>query len=577
MFRPISSSQKALLEFAQGILDTRSLHVQCSLVVSAILNAVGFHEVVERWCGDQGDVPVSKMLEAYIHCRFNNANPVPVSRFQEWVGNSIVPFLIGIPADKLDEYRLGRVLEAVGPVAQGMWGEIIARAHRHFKFDVGRLINDTTSFYFEGEYEDSGLARYGYSRDKRPDCKQIDVSLTVTEKDAIPLLYQHLPGNTSDSTTAIPTADRLSSLLKTLAESSQRLVMIADRGLMTRPIVHYYLKAGIGFIGCILATKDEEAAIEAVPDEELLASPLSYVPRRLKKASEGRRIAERYYGVKRTVTLQQFTDEATGVQYPAVSVDGLVVLAEGKRRLDAQKREDQLSKHEARLSEISGHLNVGRYKKFGYAETQVKKELQKYAGVRGMLSYELTVSEDGRLSLTWERNADVIAKAARQDGKYIILTSEAQLNSHQILSHYKNRDKVEKRVEVLKSTVKVRPIYLHNDDRILGLLFSNMIGLLVYGLTEMQARRAGKTITGEELQKLFADYSASVLIFEDGGQIVTPPRGNKWQRQLHEALHVDPLNAQQMSEDCKIRFPVVSSCPWDTGSEREERELEDGS
>lgn len=577
MLRPTLASQYSLSEFAQGVLDTLQLRVQSSLIVSAILNAIGFHEIVERWCGDQGDVPVSKMLEAYIHCRYNSDYPVPVSRFQEWVSSSIVPFLVGIPAEKLDEYRLGRVLDAVGPVAQGMWGEIISRAHRHFRFNVERVINDTTSFYFEGEYEDSGFVTFGYSRDKRPDCKQINVSLTVTELDSIPLLYWHLPGNTADSTTAIPTAEQLCTLLKTVAATSNKLVMIADRGLMTRPIVHYYLKAGIGFMGCILASKDEEKAIASVPDAEVLASPLSYLPSRLKKRTEAKKNAERYYGVRRSVTLSKFKDDKTGVEYPAVTLDGLVVLAEGKRRLDSQKREGQLSKQEARLREILGHLNTGRYKKHGFADDKIKKALSKYPPTRDMLSYELTTSEDGRLSLSWTRKDDVIKKAATLDGKYIVFTSESHLNNHEVLSHYKNRDKVEKRVEVLKGTLKVRPIYLHKDERILGLLFSNMISLLVYGLTEMQARRAGKTITGEQLQKLFADYSASVLVFEDGSQVVTPPRGNKWQRQLHEALHVAPLNVQQVSAEYQLHLPVVSECPWGTSAEGHEHATQDGS
>src|SRR5579883_175861 len=193
------ASQYLSSHFAGEVADTFPIRVQCSLILSALLELIGFHEIVERWCGDDGEVPVSKVLEAYVHCRVNSAQPVPLSRFQDWVSHALVPVLIGVPAEKLNECRLGRVLEAVGPVAQGMWGEIIARAYQHFKFDLSGVINDTTAFYFEGEYERSAYAKYGHSPDNKPDCKQIKVNLNLTERDSIPVLYNPLAGNTADS------------------------------------------------------------------------------------------------------------------------------------------------------------------------------------------------------------------------------------------------------------------------------------------------------------------------------------------------------------------------------------------
>jgi transposase len=369
---------------------------------------------------------------------------VPVSRFQEWLHGSIVPLLLGVPAEKLgDESRLGRVLEKVGPVAEGIWGEVVARAFERFGFDLTALINDTSSFYFEGEYDESTVVKYGYSRDKRPDCKQVNVTLNVTERDAIPLWYKVLPGNTADATTAKGNAEALRKLLAAMGEATRRLVIIADRGLLTRSIVHYYKDVGIGFIGCILATADEEAAIAKVPHEELLQSPLDYTPARIAHRSEARRSAERYYGVRRDVVLSQYKDESTGQVYPSISLNGLVVFATGKQRLDSQKRDDQLLRLEVRLGEIASHLNSGRYKKEDFAKAQVDKALRKYPPTRGMISYELKTLDNGELSLRWERDQARIDKAAFLDGKYIVFTTETNLSDSVLFRRYKSRDKVE--------------------------------------------------------------------------------------------------------------------------------------
>ncbi len=45
-----------------------------------------------------------------------------------------------------------------------------------------------------------GLRRYGYSRDKRPDCLQVVIALIVTPE-GFPLAYEVMPGNTSDKAT----------------------------------------------------------------------------------------------------------------------------------------------------------------------------------------------------------------------------------------------------------------------------------------------------------------------------------------------------------------------------------------
>jgi transposase len=66
------------------------------------------------------------------------------------------------------------------------------------EFDV--LLYDLTSTYFESDPPDVGKRRFGYSRDKRPDCVQVVIALVITP-DGFPMAYEVMPGNTSDKTT----------------------------------------------------------------------------------------------------------------------------------------------------------------------------------------------------------------------------------------------------------------------------------------------------------------------------------------------------------------------------------------
>ena len=57
-----------------------------------------------------------------------------------------------------------------------------------------------TSTYFESDPPFEGLRRFGYSRDKRPDCVQVVIALIMTPR-GFPLAYEVMPGNTGEKTT----------------------------------------------------------------------------------------------------------------------------------------------------------------------------------------------------------------------------------------------------------------------------------------------------------------------------------------------------------------------------------------
>ena len=93
------------------------------------------------------------------------------------------------------------------------------------RFDV--LLYDLTSTYFESEPPQHGKRKYGYSRDKRPDCVQVVIALIVTP-DGLPLAYEVLPGNTSDKTTL---EDFLAKIEDQYGKAER--VWIMDRGIPT--------------------------------------------------------------------------------------------------------------------------------------------------------------------------------------------------------------------------------------------------------------------------------------------------------------------------------------------------------
>jgi transposase len=69
-----------------------------------------------------------------------------------------------------------------------------------FGIEYDLLLYDVTSTYFEGEAAANDEAARGYSRDHRPDCKQVCIGLVVS-RSGLPLGYEIFAGNTADVTT----------------------------------------------------------------------------------------------------------------------------------------------------------------------------------------------------------------------------------------------------------------------------------------------------------------------------------------------------------------------------------------
>jgi transposase len=118
-------------------------------------------------------------------------------RFYE---HSALPDLLGVPAEKVNEDRLYRALDALLPHKAALERHLREKLGELFTLDYDLLLYDVTSTYFEGEAKKNPLAERGYSRDHRPDCKQVNLALVVS-RSGMPVGYEVFAGNRHDSTT----------------------------------------------------------------------------------------------------------------------------------------------------------------------------------------------------------------------------------------------------------------------------------------------------------------------------------------------------------------------------------------
>src|SRR5207302_2706103 len=150
---------------------------------------------------------------------------------RQWFDHSAMDVLLGQDFAVAEKDRLYRCLDRVLKHKQALFVHLQQRWKDLFDAEFDLLLYDLTSTYVEGEAEQNPKAKYGYSRDGRPDCKQMVIALVMTPT-GLPLAYEVMDGNTSDKTTLRSFLDKVENLY-----GKARRIWLMDRGIPTEAIL----------------------------------------------------------------------------------------------------------------------------------------------------------------------------------------------------------------------------------------------------------------------------------------------------------------------------------------------------
>lgn len=150
---------------------------------------------------------------------------------REWFDHSALDLLRGADFVVAEKDRLYRCLDRIREHKPDLFAHLQQRWKNLFDVSFDVLLYDLTSTYVEGEAELKPKAKRGYSRDGRPDCKQVVVALVITPE-GFPLAYEVMDGNTSDKTTLRGFLQKIESLY-----GKARRLWLMDRGIPTEAIL----------------------------------------------------------------------------------------------------------------------------------------------------------------------------------------------------------------------------------------------------------------------------------------------------------------------------------------------------
>jgi transposase len=397
-------------------------------------------------------------------------SPSPLYDVAGWASGTALQELVGIPPALLNDDRLGRGLEALAVYAEPLRGALAARAIERFGIDAGRLHVDLTTLRVTGAYEHSALVAKGWGPDRRVE-RQVR-ALQATSTDGVSLYMRPDPGNAAEVALIGASLERL----KALASAG---LVICDAACGYPKTLCEIARAGLEFIVPLRAsTGFRERYLQEVGPGALRT--LGYVAERQRELPKALRT--RYRGALRDWPI---TDPETG---QPLGLRVAYIHSSEQAREVAAARERALSKAEDALARVQRGLGGRHYKTRRAVDARAAKILTGL--VEGLIEVK-TATKRGKPTLSFQRDHEAIAAAARIDGIYALATNlHGRLSAERVLALYKDQQIVERRHRDYKQTLKVRPIFLHNDDRIYALTSTVGIALLIFGLIESQLRQA---------------------------------------------------------------------------------------
>jgi len=361
--------------------------------------------------------------------------PLSELAMPDWIRRTALGDILGEDFSELREDALYRNLDRLHPNREPIERELAEREKTLFNLDETLYLYDLTSTYFEGQAEANPQAKRGYSRDKRPDCKQVVVGL-VLDRDGFPKAHEIFEGNRQDRSTV----EEMIEILEKRTGRKPGSTVVVDRGMAYEENLNQIRAHDLHYI---VAGRQQERNewlddFEKEQDwEEVIREPSVRNPFQKKSRVQ----------IKR----RQKGNELY-----------ILCLSEGREEKDRAIR----VKHEGRLMADLERLKIrvekGRLKNPEKIQQAIGRLKERYPRVARY--YRIEYDAEGKM-LSWQEELEKKAVAVKLDGSYVLKTDRHDLTADEIWRTYILLTRVESAFRSMKSPLMERPIFHHLKNR----------------------------------------------------------------------------------------------------------------
>ena len=368
---------------------------------------------------------------------------------ERWYAGSALEDLLGVPVAQINDARLYRALDVLHAHKDQLCAHLQQRYQSWFGVEFEFLLYDVTSTYFEGQAEGNAKAKRGYSRDQRPDCKQVNLGLVVTPE-GLPIGYEVFAGNTADVTTV----EDMVRLMEEKYGQAKR-VWVLDRGMISEENLDFLRARGACY---------------------LVGTPKSQL-----KHFQAHLLEQ-----------EDWTEVQPGVEVKLVAhPDGgqeqyILCRSRARRQKEAAMIELQRQRLRAQLDKTHALLQRRPTRDAGRIERRIGRWLGRFPAAERLLEVTVLRDDQGRAcGLDLRERADRAAWAEQAHGAYLLRTNCTETDPAQLWRWYMKLTQAEDAFRISKSDLSLRPVYHQKTQRVEAHILVCFLSLALWRTLEM--------------------------------------------------------------------------------------------
>jgi len=425
--------------------------------------------------GKEG-VPWSLMAQVLVVCRLCDPSS-ELHIAEHYYRSTAMHELLGISANKVYDERLYRALDKLLPHKEALEKHLKNRLGELFNLEYDLLLYDVTSTYFEGEAKGNPMAQRGYSRDKRPDCKQVCLGLVVS-KCGMPLGYEVFAGNRADVTT-------LQEIVETMEGRYGKAdrIWVGDRGMMSKKNTAFLKSGNRRYI--IGASKASLKQFE----RELLAGDW-------RKIRDGLEV--------KLCPSPEGEDEVF-----------ILCRSSDRRKKEAAMHQRFEERIEIELQKIEVSCRRRKWKK-EVIDRRIGRVMAGSSRAAGLFEVDVREAADGRATVTWQKKDAWRDWAQLSEGCYLLRSNVAGWSSEELWKAYIQLTEAEAAFRIHKSDLRIRPIWHQREDRVLAHILVCFLAYVLWKTLGQMVQAAG---LGDEPRRVLDELSKISMV-----DVVLPTR-----------------------------------------------------